>query len=126
MELSPVCQNLLIALYHKHRDPKHPATRAYGIPGWLLAIHADMISYEDYVKTKQIIPGPSPMRSELIAAFKELENRDLVRRVALDERDHPLRITEAYLAGQVENFDPILFRRSLDYLSTFSNSRPQE
>ena len=113
MELSSICQNLLIALYDMHRDPKYPATRAYGSPGWLIAVHADMISDEEY--PGEIIPGPSRMRSELIAAFQELENRDLVRRVAPDKRDHPLRLLI---------FDAILSERNLDYLEYFFQLTP--
>ena len=78
-------ERLLIALYEAHQDPQHPGVRAHGLPGIVLATGAGIVSADEWQARDY---WTSPKRWEIVAALRELIDRDYIRRTEDDTEEH--------------------------------------
>jgi hypothetical protein len=81
-------EQMLVAFYEAHQDPKYPGARAHGLPGLLLATKAGIVSEDEW---KAETYSSSHTRWEVVAALRDLMNQGYIKRTEDDvvEHGHP-------------------------------------
>jgi hypothetical protein len=78
-------ERILIAFYQAHQDPQYPGVRAHGLTGAILAVQAGIVSTGEW-QTSDF--WTSRKRWDIVAALRELIDKDYIKRTESDTEDH--------------------------------------
>jgi hypothetical protein len=78
-------ERILMAFYQAHQDPQYPGVRAHGLTGAVLAVQAGIVSTDEW-QARDF--WTSRKRWDIVAALRELIDRDFIKRTEDDTEDH--------------------------------------